>query len=318
MNTRSTAIATAAVAALLLARIAVPVLASSGAWPHPAPRVHVHTRGRAAGWRDPGAVFPLRETARREQSFRLPGGKGRIVVDDVAGNVEVRGVDGDTVRVVATQTVRAAVAEDVALARQEMPLQLTQRGSSVVAYVDAPFRDDDGGIHFGDDDDVPYRVVYDFVIEAPRGVAVDLRTVLDGDVQVRDLDGAFEVRNVNGEVTLVGMASAGTASTVNGELHVAFRRNPDGACDFGNVNGNVDVSFAPGLAADVRYHTLNGEAWSDFPFTLVPTKPLVNEDAGKGRYRVKSEWQEGIRIGAGGPLLSFDTVNGNIYLRQRG
>ena len=39
---------------------------------------------------------------------------------------------------------------------------------------------------------------------------------------------------------------------------------------------------------------------------------------GKGRYRVKSDWQEGIRIGAGGPLLSFGTVNGNIYLRQRG
>ena len=45
---------------------------------------------------------------------------------------------------------------------------------------------------------------------------------------------------------------------------------------------------------------------------------LVSERADKGRYRVKSDWQEGIRIGAGGPLLSFDTVNGNIYLRQRG
>ena len=34
------------------------------------------------------------------------------------------------------------------------------------------------------------------------------------------------------------------------------------------VNGDVDVTFQPGLSAEVRFHTLNGEGWSDFPFTV--------------------------------------------------
>jgi hypothetical protein len=162
-------------------------------------------------------------------------------------------------------------------------------------------------------------VAYDFEVEVPRDAVVELRTVLDGAIRARGLGAAYEVRNVNGPVTLEEIAGAGHASTVNGELHVAFRRNPTADCEFQNVNGVVDVTFAPGLAADVRYRTLNGAAWSDFSFAVAPVAPRMSEQHEKGRFVLRSsEWQEGIRIGGGGPQLSFATINGNIYLRQRG
>jgi DUF4097 and DUF4098 domain-containing protein YvlB len=194
-----------------------------------------------------------------------------------------------------------------------MGLDLSQHGDTVIAFVDCPFRD-------GDDlrmtDDLPYRVVWDFDVEVPPGVAVVLRTVIDGDVELAGTDGSFEVRNVNGNVKVRDVAGAGSAKTVNGDLDVAFRQNPPGDCDFGNVNGDVDVTFQPGLGADVRFKTLNGEGWSDFPFSTLPIEQKVASDHRNGRFVVKGEWSQGIRIGAGGSQLSFATINGDVLIRR--
>ncbi len=304
----------AAVTAMTVALLAV---AAAGATPHgqPQPHPHVPVHTSESGWRDPGSTFPLAAGDRREASYQLPSGGGKVVVDDVAGSVRVRAVDGDTVHLVARQLLHAASAADLELARREMPLQLSQHGDTVIAFVDSPFRGEDGDLR-GPWHDLPYRVLYDFELEVPRRTAVVLRTVLDGDLELSGTDGAFEVRNVNGAVAVRDVGGAGTATTVNGELHVQFRRNPQAACDFGNVNGDVDVTFQPGLDADVRFHTLNGGGWSDFPYTLQPLQTEQTSDRRDGLFVVKGRWSQGIRIGAGGPQLSFGTVNGDVLIRK--
>ena len=89
---------------------------------------------------------------------------------------------------------------------------------------------------------------------------------------------------------------------------------PTGACDFSTVNGDVDVSLRPGLAADAQVKTMNGEAWSDFPFTTLPAAEVVrSERGGKTVFRSQSAK---LRIAGGGPLLSFETLNGDILIRR--
>lgn len=293
--------------------VAVAATAAAHSGPHPHPRVHVHPS--AAGWRSPGPDYPAAAQDRQERSFQLPGGAGKVVVDNVAGHVRARAVDGDTVRIVALQIAHATTAANLDLARREMPLRLSQHGDTVIAYVESPFRDENGHLQ-GPWDELPYRVLYDFEVEVPRRAAVELSTVLDGNVELAGTDGGFLVRNVNGDVEVRDVCGAGKALTVNGELAVRFRENPGGACEFSNVNGDVDVTFQPGLAADVRFKTMNGDGWSDFPYTLVPLRPEVNESRRDGRYVIKSDWSQGIRIGAGGPQLSFSTINGDVLIRK--
>jgi hypothetical protein len=308
-NRARSALAAATAAALVTLAAAATALGGG----HPRPRLHA--RHATAGWRSPGSEYPAVARARQEQSFRLPDGSGKVVVDNVAGNVRARAVDGDTVHIVAVQLAHATGDANLELARREMPLRLSQHGDTVIAYVDSPFRDDDGHLQ-GPWDELPYRVLYDIEVEVPRRAAVELSTVLDGDVELAGTDGAFLVRNVNGDTSVRDVGGAGKARTVNGELAVRFRKNPDGPCEFGNVNGDVDVTFQPGLAAEVRFKTLNGEGWSDFPYTLVPLRPEVSESRRGGRYVIKSDWSQGIRIGAGGPQLSFGTVNGDVLIRK--
>ena len=288
-------------------------VATASPRPHPHPRVRVHPS--VAGWRSPGADYPVAAEDRQERSFQLPAGAGKVVVDNVAGNVRARAVDGDTVRIVAHQIAHATTAGNLEVARREMPLRLTQHGDTVIAYVESPVRDDDGHLQ-GPWDELPYRVFYDFEVEVPRRAAVELSTVLDGDVELAGTEGGFLVRNVNGDVDVREVGGAGKVLTVNGELAVRFRKNPDGPCEFSNVNGDVDVTFQPGLAAEVRFKTMNGDGWSDFPYTLVPLRPEVSESRRDGRYVIKSDWSQGIRIGNGGPQLSFGTVNGDVLIRK--
>ncbi len=282
--------------------------------PQPRPNVRHNWHGDWAGWRSPGSRFPATASDRIEQSFQLPAG-GKVVVDDIAGNVTVRAVDGDVVRIVARQLIHATSAANLEVGREEMALRLSQHGDTVIAFVDAPFREEDGDLQ-GPWGELPYRVLYDFEVQVPRRAAVDVKTVLEGDVELHGTDGPFEVRNVNGDVLVRDVGGAGNAKTVNGELEVSFRKNPGADCEFSNVNGDVDVTFRSGLAAEVRFRTMNGEGWSDFPYTVVPVKPTVNESRRDGRFVIKSDWSQGIRIGGGGPQLSFATINGDVLIRQ--
>ena len=300
-------------ALLLLAPVLVAALAD-GACADPRPRPEVD-RHRGAGWRDADR-FTVVETGTRSESYRLGAG-GRLVIDGYAGAITARAVEGDTLRLTVKETVRAADPASAARGRAEMPLRLSQEGSTVVAFVDAPFRGPDGSWRGPGWEELPYRVAYDFAVEVPRAASVVLKTVLDGDVELHGTDGDFEVKNVNGEVTVTDVAGAGVASTVNGPLRVSFRRNPPGDCAFSTVNGDVTVDFQPGLGAEVRYRLLNGEAWSDFPFSLQPRQAATAGERRDGRWVVRSRWSEGIRIGEGGPRLSFETINGDILLRRR-
>ena len=92
-----------------------------------------------------------------------------------------------------------------------------------------------------------------------------------------------------------------------------FAKNPAGPTSFKSINGELRVSFQPGLSADVRLKTFNGEAWTDFDGTTLPTEG--GHWTGKLYSRDRST---GIRIGSGGPAINFDALNGNIYILNRG
>ena len=293
----------ARVAGLALALpLALPL--ATAAKPHPRDHGRESTR------------FPVVDTAEHQQQFQLPARGGKVVVDGITGAIRVRAVDGDTVTIRVQERVRGRDAAAIAQARREMPLQMRLLGETVSAIVDSPFRGANGSLNV-DWDDIPYRVEHDFEVTVPRRAATVLRTVNDGDVELSGTDGDFEVRNVNGGIRVLDVGGSGSARTVNGEVLVRFRRNPTADVELASVNGDVTAELLAGLDADVRYYTMNGEGWSDFDFTTVPLQPTAAGERHNGRFRVRGRWQEGIRIGAGGPMLSFETLNGDIVLKNR-
>lgn len=262
------------------------------------------------------------ETIAKTLRFADPAKPGRLQVDNLFGPITVEAYAG---RDVVLEVERIVYARDEARAKKaeaEVRLDLTEKGNTVEAYVDGPFREDEkdrreGGLHMRRDPG--YRVYYGFTVKVPARTDLVLSTVLDGDVLVRGVEGTFDVRNVNGRVRLVDAAGAGEARTVNGGVTVLFRRQPDGPCAFKTVNGDVEVDFPAPPSADFRVKTMTGAVYSDFDVTALPKAAPVREErpAKGGKFVFRSDGFIGVRAGRGGPEIKLETLSGDILIAKR-
>jgi hypothetical protein len=256
----------------------------------------------------------VEQTANTERTFTLGAGPRRLIVDNIWGSVEVTGTDTNQITMSIAERWQSYTQAGLDRARRDVKLDLTQDGDTVRGYVDGPFRCNNRCL--GIDNDVNYVVQFDFRIRVPRNTAVELKTVNKGHVRVSGVTGEFDLRNVNGDIEATDIAGSGRAHTVNGPVKVTFRENPRDPSSFKTVNGEIALSFQPGLAADFQMKTLNGEAWSDFEFTMVPTQPETSRTSGGFVWRKNR--MTAVRVGAGGPEIRIETLNGPIRLINRG
>jgi len=263
------------------------------------------------------------EDIRRTLRFADPAKPGEVVVDNVFGPITVEGHAGREVVLEAKKIVYARDEARAKRAEEEVELDVTEKGSTVEIYVDGPFREDDderrerGRVRIRRDPG--YRVYYAFKLKVPARTDLVLRTVLDGDVEVRGVEGAFDVRNVVGEVRLFDAAGSGDAHAVSGGVTVVFKRPPDGPCFFKSVSGDIEVDF-PGIpSADFRIKTMHGEVYSDFAVTYLPKAPPVREERRDqaGKYVYRSNGGYGVRVGQGGPEIKLETLTGDILIAKR-
>ncbi|MCI0346964.1 MAG: hypothetical protein L0221_16245 [Chloroflexi bacterium] len=240
----------------------------------------------------------------------------RVVVDTLWGGILVRGHDASAVEMIARETIRAATDERAAAARSEVRLEITAEPGLVDIFVDGPFRDrEDRRRWASQGKNLDYEVVYDFELLVPARADLELRTVLGGDVRVAGVRGEFDLANVVGNLALLDGAGHGSLKTVSGNLEASFVAPPDGPTSFETVSGNLDVRYPRGLAADGRFTTSWGELWSEFEFETLPVRPAAVRRA-DGRWRIDAHVGPSVRIGGGGPLLTFETLSGTVRLRK--
>lgn len=231
-----------------------------------------------------------------------------ITVDNVNGPITVTGDGGSQVRFTAD--------EDNPYHATDVKLEVTTTSNSLELYVNGPFRCQHDDICDHGDHEAADRVQFRFELHVPAGASVDLRTVNHGSVTVSGVRGGFRVRNVNGGIALDGMAGAGQATTVNGPVEAHFAANPGGDCSFRTVNGKISLYLPPGLNADLSYRTLNGGIYSDFAVApLAGAAPTAEREGMRVIYRRGQATAS--RVGAGGPQLHLETVNGDIFLHEQ-
>lgn len=248
---------------------------------------------------------------------------GEVIVDNVVGPISVEGYAGKDVLLQAKKIVYARDEDRAKRAEEEVKLDITEKGNTVEIYVDGPFREDEkerlerGRVHIRRDPG--YQVYYGFTLKVPFKTDLIVSTVTDGSVEVRGIEGRFDVRDVNGKVRLVDVAGSGDAKTVNGGVTVVFRRHPDGACLFKTVNGDVEVDFPAEPSADFRVKTMHGEVYSDFEVTYLPKAPPVREERREegGKFVYRSDGGYGVRVGKGGPEIKLETLTGDILIAKR-
>ena len=259
------------------------------------------------------------ETIRKTFTFPDAAAPRRMEVDNVNGNIRVTGHAGANLEVTVSKSIHADSPADAEEAKRDVKLDMSQTANVVRLYVDGPFRcncrDGESGTRRHGRE--RYQVKFDFEINVPPGVALDLRTVNDGEIRVNGTSGDFDVDNVNGGVEMLEIAGSGRVHALNGKVKVVFARNPAANSFFGSLNGDVDIAFRPNLSADVRVKTFNGGVFTDFPVESLPTQQAAPERK-DGKFVYRSNEFKGLRIGRGGPEYKFDAFNGNIHILNRG
>lgn len=250
------------------------------------------------------------ETIRK--SFSLPAGERSLEIDNVNGSIEVTGSETDQVQVVVNETIRAKSKEKLEQARKEVSLDATQDGGAVKLYVNGPFRCHHDCAH---SEHEGYSVQMNFQVQTPRNIAVKLNTV-NGRIEVKEVSGKYSVHSVNGKIGMENVAGSGVARTVNGGVKVLYRDNPRENSEFASVNGGIELYFSPNLSADFHFKNLNGGVFTDFPMTSLPDASIQGETR-DGKFVYRGHGHIAGRIGAGGPEIKAENVNGSIRVLER-
>lgn len=230
------------------------------------------------------------------------------------GSIRASGYDGAEVQLEIREKFAASSEDALREAREKTIIDARDR----TATIDVVVREPNGTVCGEHGDARPaawwdrsrYEVSVALTIRVPRTARVRLCTV-NGELDVDGTAGDFDITSVNGQVTLGQVRGSGRASTVNGRITASFAEAPKTASLFKTVNGNIEATFPASLSADLQLKTFNGGLFTDFDVQPVAQKTATATREG-GRLTYRSNRFTNVRVGGGGPTLTFDAFNGDV------
>ncbi|HXD78685.1 MAG TPA: hypothetical protein VN616_12795 [Puia sp.] len=261
----------------------------------------------------------FRQHISKEFAIQQPAG-GVLALYNLNGSLNVEGYAGDKVLLEIDERLTSDDAEGLEAGKKEFRLGFDQTKDSITVYIAEPF--DSRPCHNcnrgWNDRNIGYNYELVFTVKVPYKLNLDISTVNMGDINVGGVTGSLRVNNVNGKITINGAKGDTWAHTINGDLTVSYLTAPAGNSDYYTLNGKLSVSYPANLSADLQLKSMNGSFFTDFPkWEVLPVKVTrnVRKNGASTEYKLVIDKQ--IRIGDGGRLFRFETLNGNIYIKKQ-
>lgn len=281
-----------------------------------------------------GALW-LPSTALRAQSqqakeqiskeFTVAGDASRQVLAlyNIFGSVAVQGYAGNKVLLEITKTVSAPNGTLLETGKREVQLGFIQRHDSLIVYTAGPHdsrpNQNNNRRNMNWDGEKPhYSYQFDYTIKVPQQLNVSVSTVNGGQVSIQDVAGRLRALNVNGGISIRNAKGATEARTVNGNVDASYASSPSGASSYHTINGQITAIYPADLAANLHFKSFHGELFTDFPQAeLLPTQVSQHKQKDGSGTKYKLTKDTAVRLGKGGPDLRFETLNGNVTIKQK-
>lgn len=158
----------------------------------------------------------------------------------------------------------------------------------------------------------------DLTILVPRNFSLHLRTVNDGLIEVRDVQGELDISNVNGSVLLHNVSGAAVVNTVNGEIEAQFSEELTNApMSFTNINGQIQIKLPAKSKFSIKAKSQFGDVYTNFDMKMKNEATRQESAQPGGVYQVKIEnWVQG-EVNGGGPEIYIKSLNGAIYIQKK-
>lgn len=215
----------------------------------------------------------------------LTGLRALVVDAGPNGGAQVRGWDGDGIRVEAR--VRVQAPSDARARELASRVSVETSGGRIGAEGPASASRES------------WSVSYD--IRVPRTVDLDMRTT-NGGLSLTDVAGTIVLRTANGGISLTNVGGNVRGESSNGGLRVRLSgtRWAGTGLDLRTSNGGISLALPADYDASLSVSTVNGGFRSELPVTRQTTS---------GR-RFEAQ------LGAGGPAIRLSTTNGGIRIEK--
>lgn len=284
----------------------------------------------------PGMAQTFSEKITKELSFEKKGANNTVMIFNINGHVKVEGYGGDKILIEVEKRINAKTDARLAKGKEEIQLGVLDRADTLLVYVKGicsefgklekkeqwqskwkgwGYNWSDCGRGRNKNCDKEYDYTMNFTIKVPSSISVFASTVNDGDVEISTINNYVLADNINGDIRLKNISGATHASTINGSVDLDYSGNPPGDSRYYSLNGDINANFRKGLAAQLRFKSFNGDFYSSVD-DITPIAVMVEKyNKGEGiHYKVNGNRY---KVRQGGPLLDFETFNGNVYLKEK-
>lgn len=262
-------------------------------------------------------------TIQKNFTFAKQGKGNVLVIDNVNGGIEIEGYNGSEIVMEIRQKLSTKNESRLAKAKQEAQMKFQQSGDSIIVYYPSQRQDccnekaswSSSSNQRNSWEEYDYN--FDFKVKVPKNINLYLTTINRGDIKVSNVEGQIAVSNVNGGLTLDKITGITSAKTINGKIVATYASNPPESSEYKTLNGTITVNYQENLSADLTFKSMHGEFYTDFQVAEYLNNQVEKKEESKGdskKYKVSS--RPGIRIGKGGIKHGFETLNGDIYIKQ--
>lgn len=271
------------------------------------------------------------EKITQEYQFNSNSPDNILVVDNVYGDIDVVGYDGNTIQVEVTKKVTADTQEDLQMGKDEIGIKSAKKNDAVYVYLDSPHTVFD--LETGEIDRRQfsynynrsykhkkrrnYRYNLDFKIKVPKNAGIDVRTVNNGNIKIENVHGKLLiVHNINGAIDMQNVSGKTDVNALNKDINITYSKNPTEESFYKSLNGDINIQFKKDLDANITYKTMNGGFYTNFD--VEKTTPIIkttSERKNKGtKYKVNSN--KHFKIGNGNVALHFNQLNGDAIIKK--
>lgn len=241
-----------------------------------------------------------------------------LFIYNISGSIEIEGSgNGNKIILEMDKTISAETNKDLETGNKEFKLGYDQKSDSLIVYIAAPV---DSRPHTRNNNynDIDYDFNVDFKVKVPEGINLQISTVNNGIVAINNVGGNLHITNVNEEIRITNAKSRTVAHTVNGDVTVTYKSNPVEESSYKTINGDIRVTYLQDLSADLTFKTLNGEFFTDFASAkLLPSATKKTEQKKGGSTVYKLDSKTSVRFGNGGKTFTFETLNGDVYIKKQ-
>ena len=272
------------------------------------------------------------ETITKELVFEKPSPANALIVSNINGGIKVEGYSGDKILLEVKKTINAKTDERLDRGKAELQLGVMDRADTVIFYISDGcnqfIRSKRNGRNSGSPHqggwgyqsinshgcNLVYDYTMDFTLKVPASVNLSVNTINEGDVIVNNVNGIVKASNINGNIRLTRLKGEAEAHTINGDVDIEYVSIPEEPCRFYTLNGDINAFFPPALSANLTFESFNGSFYTNMDDLESLPQKVIKSNRGEGlQYKITGNQ---FKVGNGGPLLAFETFNGNVYLKK--